>query len=135
MNDSAQGELPNLAALAIGGCYTSLDTSRWLNISEDQLETLRKERKYLAIQGLDREWSYPAWQFLSGSTQTIPGLTGILKMLSKGTDDEWTHALWLVGRMEDELDGKPAHEWLAGGGDIEQVLTLARRDAASWSAP
>lgn len=130
---AGQGWPTTRAADIIGPCYDTRGLMDWLGVTKKVLEKRRNTFRLLAIRQ-EEKWVYPAWQFLPGSRETLPGLTSVLEQLSAGTGDRWTWALWLCGCVPDQLDGKPAWKWLADGGAIGAVLGLAEEDAASWAA-
>lgn len=133
MGNDSKEENSNRLAEIIGECYSHEDLAEWLGMTPEELEQARSSRQYLAVETSDGKWFYPAFQFLPGTNATLPGLNEILLTLTSGIKDEWTHALWLIGEVEYELNGKSVHQWLLNDGDIEVVMRLARIDAASWS--
>lgn len=133
MSKSSGEGTSNRLAEAIGECYRGEDLADWLNVTEDELEQARESHQYLAMKTADNHWVYPVFQFLPGTSETLPSLQKILLILASGIEDEWSHGLWLTSRIETQLDGKSVHEWLLHNGDIEEVIRLAQIDAASWA--
>lgn len=121
------------AAEVIGPCYDTGGLTSWLNISKQAVGKRRRRYQLLGLQqnGL---WAYPAWQFQPNAKVVITGLQRVLEQLAAGTDDSWAWALWMSARLPGQLDGKAAWEWLRDGGPADDVLVLARHDAASWAA-
>lgn len=116
----------------IGQFYDTERVLAWLRITRAELRKRQANHSILACSTADREEIFPTWQFQADGT-LLPGLSDVLEVLSQGTNDEWTWALWLTGRVSDELDGKSAVQWLTGGGDYLSVVDYARRDASIWS--
>lgn len=120
------------AADVIGPCYDTRGLAAWLGITKQAIDKRRRRYQLLGLQQEGR-WAYPAWQFTAAG-QTIPGLTAVLAALSRGTTDSWAWALWMSARLPDQLDGKSVWQWLRDGGSVDEAVTLARSDAASWCA-
>lgn len=120
------------AAEVIGPCYDTGGLTSWLGISKQAIDKRRRRCQLLGLQQEGR-WAYPAWQFTAAG-QPLPGLTAVLTALSRGTTDSWAWALWMSASLPEQLEGKSVWQWLQDGGSVDEALTLARRDAASWSA-
>lgn len=120
------------SADVIGPCYDTGGLTAWLGITKQAIEKRRRRHQLLGLQQEGR-WAYPAWQF-TATGQTIPGLTAVLTVLSPGTTDSWAWALWMSARLPEQLEGKSVWQWLRDGGSVDEAVSLARSDAASWSA-
>jgi len=81
----------------------------------------------LALKTADNRWVYPIFQF-DERNQLLPGLAEVLACFDPATVDDWTVAGWIASSHE-ALGGDSVLERLRRGGDIDDVLTLAR-DAA-----
>lgn len=123
----------NAMAEKVGPFYDGAGVQSWLGITRQALQKRRSTRNILGCRTADGHWIYPVWQFQDDG-KLIPGLSDVLRALATGMDDGWTWALWLVGTIPDQLDGKTVIQWLADGGDPEPVLRLAATDAAAWVA-
>jgi hypothetical protein len=107
----------------VGPFYDSASVSSWLGaVPHDAL----------ACRTADGDTVYPAWQF-TPEGMLLPHLAAVLSELRTGTDDPWTHAIWLRS-PSDDLDGMSAAEWLAAGHDPAPVLAAAHDDASRWAA-
>lgn len=123
----------NAMAEKVGPFYDGAGVQSWLGITRQALLKRRSTRNILGCRTADGHWIYPVWQFQEDG-KLIPGLPDVLRALSAGMDDGWTWALWLVGTVSDQLDGKTVIQWLTDGGDLQPVLRLAATDAAAWVA-
>ncbi|WP_051441978.1 hypothetical protein, partial [Arthrobacter sp. H14] len=96
-----------------GPFYDTNAMISWLGISRQALEKKVRSGKLLACMTSDRVRLYPVWQFTDFG-DTLPHFVDVLSVLSQGTKDGWTIALWMVTKV-DQLSGKSAVEWLASG--------------------
>lgn len=115
-----------------GPFYDTSAMISWLGITRQALDKKVRNGRMLACMTSDRVRLYPVWQF-ADSGATLPHFTDVLRVLSQGTKDGWTIALWMVTKVE-QLNGKSAVEWLSSGADPEPVFVSARNDAAAWAA-
>ncbi|NMR28661.1 hypothetical protein [Crystallibacter degradans] len=117
----------------VGPFYDTAGLERWLGISRQALRKRVQSHKLLACKTEDNVLLYPVWQFRDDGT-LIPGLHEVLEILADGMEAPWSWGLWLTARVDDELGGMSAADWLASGRDPERVKDLAREDAAGWAA-
>lgn len=127
------GHPANALVERCGPFYDTDGLLSWLGLPYREIQERREARAILGCPTTGGDFIYPVWQFKDNG-ELLPGLSSILELLSSGIDDSWTWALWLQTAVPDELDGKPATEWLRDGGDVGPVLQLAANDAAVWAA-
>jgi len=91
--------------LADEDCYTSEQVSSLISgmstsDSDDMVDTLRRERRLLAVSHRGQHL-YPAFQFDRASGQPLPGLTSLLAVLPAAPSN-WSAVFWLfqpTGRL------------------------------------
>lgn len=116
----------------VGPFYDTGGLVSWLGITRQALHHRAKVGQLLACPTADGHTVYPAWQFTPDGS-TIPYLAEVLAALRAGSDDPWTHAIWLRTSATD-LGNRSAADWLAAGRKPDRVLAAARGDAARWAA-
>lgn len=127
------GGFANALAEKVGPFYDVTGLMTWLGVSRQEIQARREAGTILGCPTAEGELIYPVWQFQDDG-ELLAGLPAVLEVLASGIEDSWTWALWLRTAVPDELDGKPAAEWLRDEGDVEPVLQLAANDAAVWAA-
>ena len=132
MTDKREREPDGDIGSQIGPFYDAKGVLVWLGITSSDLDERRARHSIFACSTADGEAVFPVWQFQPDGT-LLPGLRDVLETLASGTQDEWTWALWLTGRVPGQLDGKSVVQWLEEGLDPMPVANLARWDASSWS--
>ena len=114
----------------LGPFYTAEDTREYVGFSAAEFEMRASRGDVLVLVTTDRFELCPAFQF--GDARTLlSGLGAGLTELVPQLGVMWLAALWLIART-DHFGGHTAVELLRTG-DVESVITAARRDAARWS--
>lgn len=111
----------------IGPFYATAQVRKLLGVTRQAVDDRLRRRTMLALKTADNRWVYPIFQF-DERNQLLPGLAEVLACFDPATVDDWTVAGWIASSHE-ALGGDSVLERLRRGGDIDDVLTLAR-DAA-----
>jgi len=94
--------------------------------SHDRVDELLRARLLIELVDSSGQRCYPAFQFRDGQpvTDVIDAF-----WLVRATITDWSAAAWCTSPDPALGDRTPA-QFAAAGGDREQLMTLARRDAA-----
>lgn len=84
----------------------------------------------LRVRTADERNAFPALQFDESAGKLVSGLRPVLQVLLPAAATPWTVLDWLVTPMP-ELDGRRVID--AVPDDTNDVLALARQDAAAWA--
>lgn len=101
-------------------------------ISRQAVHKRVSAQKLLACKFRDGALYYPTRQFTAHGV--VAGLPEVLTVLATGTDSPQTWAAWLAGPMEPGADGSRTWWDALADGDVEAVVSEARRDASRWAA-
>lgn len=121
------GAVPGLSYL--GPCYTEETMRERLGVEPAALEAMVADLQVLRVTTADGREVYPAFQ-VTDDGALLPGLAAVLSQLGDGTDDAWTHWLFLMGRPEYAC-GRQVWELLRDG-DIATVVRAASRASWAW---
>jgi len=86
-----------------------------------------RRHRILALPTQDRGLTYPTFQF-DARGQPYAALAPVLEVFSAARLSPYTISSWFVTRQP-ALDGCTPAEWLAKTGDVERLVTSARRSA------
>jgi hypothetical protein len=96
-------------------------------ITRQAVDDRVRRRRLLALRTADRKNVYPTFQF-DRRGQVLAGLPQVLSAFSDTGVDGWTLASWLRVRRR-RLNDNSVVEWLQDGGEVEQILPVAREAA------
>lgn len=116
----------------LGPFYNTAGLVDWLHLTRQAVHARIKAGKLLGCPTEDGRMVYPSWQFMPDGT-SLPHLSNVLRVLRRGSNDPWMHALWLV-TPRDRLDGYSAAVWLSAGRAASVAVREAEQDAARWAA-
>lgn len=119
----------NEMADLVGPFYDTAGMRALLNTTRQAIHDRTARGTLLGVQTSEGQWIYPTFQF--DGDQPRRDLTETLKALRGGP--RWSVAVWLR-TADDELGASSPEQWLAGGGEQEAVVRLARHLAHEWAA-
>lgn len=114
----------------VGTMLDSKDVESALGVSRQRVSVLAQKHRLVALpkQGGGRQ--FPAWQFTRlDSAQRAALAQAHHVLVSVGGISPWTAASWLLSKQT-ELEGAVPVRYAAAGGDLEQLVLVASRDAA-----
>lgn len=129
--DSPAGE--NELAALVGPFWSRDRTCSALGLTPEALAALQAEGGLLELRSAEGDPFYPLFQFQKAGNHvqvrtTVAAVTRVLRHFSA-----WAVAV-LLHTPAPELDGSTPLEWLAAGGDAQDVVALARLVSKEWSA-
>jgi hypothetical protein len=112
----------------VGPCFGTASLATELGVSRSAVSRAARELRLLRLPTPERVMLYPAFQLHQGSP--VAGLQQVLQALRQGVADPWTWAQWL----NTPLAHRASNIQRLRDGQQEDVLRLARQDAAAWAA-
>jgi hypothetical protein len=97
------------------------------DVSRQRVDELLRARRLIGLRERSGRRRYPLFQFDEG--RPIELLVTAFWIIADAVVSDWTAASWCV-TADPALDKKSALEWARGQGDPEQLLRIARQDAA-----
>ena len=100
-------------------------------VSRQRVSELARGHRLIVLRDSAGRLRFPAFQFHDG--RAMPALVVAFWALAERAESAWTAASWCVA-PDEALDGLTPVQWARDGRDAQQLLTVARHDAARLSA-
>jgi hypothetical protein len=115
----------------VGPTLSSADVAALLGgVTRQRVSELAREHRLIALREGSGRTQFPAMQFRDG--EPLQPLVQAFWIVADAPVDPWTAASWSVSSHDGLEDLSPA-QWARGDHDADQLLLVARRDAARLS--